>query len=311
MKIIQSYYQIDTNICYYYGTGNDNYLINFYSLLLSYLTVKEFYGEPTMYCNELAYDKILKFIPYEDLIIDTFNDINTDNYSKEWGLLKFNVFRKQLEPFIHIDCDVFLFKDVLSEFINNESYDGVVQSVEIDDELYGKFYRSNVDKLSEHGIIDIDKAKASQDKYKAYVGYNNGVVGIRNMEFLDYYINTAFKINDLINDGTFIDVCNQTVTFEQFNIYHSALKKNMKFYEVLPYDLIKEIGSAEVGNKVGYTHLLSGNKYVGHFIMLVRNKIISKYPEYTKYIEQFEDSIVNANIQFLEHADIDKFIKKV
>ena len=85
MKIIQTYYQIDKKTDTKNFNDSNIYLLNFYSLLLSYLTIKKLYGNVEIYSNKLAYDKILKYIPYDNnIIIDENNNINSYNYLNEW-----------------------------------------------------------------------------------------------------------------------------------------------------------------------------------------------------------------------------------
>ncbi len=310
MNIIQSFYQIDRKICYQYGNHNDNYLINYYSMLLSYITLKKLYGKVTVYCNSFAYEKLLKFIPYDDVVLEEIDFITEGNYNTEWGMLKFHVFEKQTEPFIHLDTDVFLFKDLLSEFIDGD-YDGIIQSYDFADEIYGAFYRSNREKLIRHRLIDDEKTSKLIQNFGECAGYNNGVVGFKNMEFLKKYIERAREYNWLINRNAFSDVNHQTIIFEQFNLLHTGLQDNVKMYEIIPYSLVKETDFNTAGNKIGYTHLLSGNKYVGYFVMLIREKIKKQYPEYVQYLEEFEKTIVDANIIFSNHMNLHKYINKV
>jgi len=310
MKIVQSFYQIDRKVCYFNGDDNDNYLINFYSNLLSYIKLNELYGDVTIHCNSYAYDNMLKYIPYDNVIFDELDWINSDNYGNEWGLMKFHVFEQQKEPFIHIDGDVFLFNDLLSEFINNDNYDGIVQSLDMSSQVYGAFYLNNIDKLRKLNIINKIPDNINL-KYNGAVGFNNGVVGFKNMSFLKHYIGMAKKLNKLMNEGTFKNVNHQTMIFEQFNLYHTVMNKKMNFYKVLSNDLISEFGLNEAGSKVGYTHLLSGNKYVDYFVMLVRNKIINEYPEFEENIRLFEKSISGANIRYLKHKNIENLINVV
>ena len=313
MKIIQSFYQIDNKTCYNIGGNNDNYLLNYYSMLLSYITIKEKYGEVAMYCNKLAYDKMLKYIPYDKIVLDETSIVDASNYRQEWGMLKFNVFSQQNEPFIHIDTDVFLFNDVLSGYINKGKYDGIVQSIELDKRygVYDSFYHANQENLIKYDFINDNLMKRSIDKYLTVIGYNNGVVGFNNLKFLEEYIESAKKLNDLIIAGVFVNVKNQTMIFEQFLLYILSQKNGYKIFEVLPEDDIINIGFNETGNKHGYTHLLSGNKYVKNFILLIRNKIIQNYPNYIKHIDEFEKTINNVNFTFLSHKDENHLMKNI
>lgn len=309
MNIIQSYYQIDNNTCYNNKTNknNDNYLINYYSMLLSFITLKKLYGEVSIYCNDLAYDEMIKYIPYDNIIKEKNTLINTNNYQKEWGLLKFNVFEKQKKPFIHIDCDVFMFDDLLANYMYNE-YDAIVQSIDINN-IYNYFYNKNKKKLDELGFINLQLSEDSYRKYKSALGYNNGVVGFKNMSMMDSYIRNGKKMNELMTNGVFKHIKHQTMIFEQFNLYHFSLMNNNKVYTVLPTNEYIQLGPNEVGNKYKYTHLLSGNKYVDKFIMLVREKIINNYIEYIEHLFAFERSISNKNIKLNTHKNINKYIR--
>jgi len=308
MKIIQSFFQIDKKICFNSDDDNDNYLINFYSSLLSYITLKKLYGHVTIYCNSFAHENMLKFIPYDEVIIEELKHVNGVNYGNEWGLLKFHVFEQQKEPFIHIDSDVFLFNDLLTEYINSDDYDGIVQSIDVSDGVYGHFYRNNIDVLTKYNFVN----KIPDDltiKLNGSIGYNNGVIGFKNLSFMNYYIKVAEKLNDLMNSGLFKSINHQTMIFEQFNLYHLGIIKKMKFYKVLSDELIREFGLNEAGNKIGYTHLLSGNKFVDYFVMLVRNKVINDYPEFEENIKRFEETITNAKIKYLKHKNIENLVK--
>lgn len=313
MKIIQSFYQIDDKTCYNAGNNSDNYLINFYSLLLSYATLKKLYGHVTMYCNEDACDKMLKYIPYDDIVKTNPLNVHSGNYRNEWGLLKFHVFGLQKEPFIHVDGDVFIFKDLFSHFINDKSYKCIVQSIEIDKKyaIYDTFYFANKDKLINIELVDESIINESYQQYGSIIGYNNGVIGFNDMKFMRKYIKSAMNMNELINSGELIAAKHQTMIFEQFLLYLLAQKNKINVFKVLPSDDIKDIGYNETGKKHGYTHLLSGNKYVGNFVMLVRNKILKDFPEYASCIERFEESICDANIVLLKHKNESMLMKNI
>lgn len=315
MNIIQSFYQIENKTCYNVGNSNANtYLINFYSLLLSYITINKLYGKVTMYCNDFAYDKMLKYIPYDDIVKEDYSNITSNNYGKEWGLLKFNIFDKQTKPFIHIDGDVFLFKDLLSNYIdNNDYYDGIVQSIDIDDKfnMYNNFYSLNKNKLFELGFTTETLMNISHNKYNSFIGYNNGVIGFNNLDFMKKYLESGIKMNTLINKGVFVGAKHQTMMFEQFSLYLLSQMSGKKMYEVLPsYDILS-IGYNESGDKYGYTHMLSGNKYVGNFVILIRNKIIKDYPQYVECVENFEKSIAGVDLVFLNHRNENELLKKI
>ncbi len=305
MKIIQSFYQVDDKTCYQIGNSNDNYLVNFYSLLLSYASIKRIYGHVVMYCNKYAYDKILKYIPYDKIVYVDEPDITSNNYKNDWALLKLRVYEGQIEPFIHIDGDVFFFRELLSNFMNGD-YGAIVQSVELS-YTYPNFFYSNVDALIKYDFIDIIKTTNYINKYKKVLGYNCGVAGFKDMDFMRLYVKRAYEMNRLINDGTLINVAHAPMVYEQFLLHELILKHDIKCYEILPTDDILTKGYNKTGNEHKYTHLLSGNKYVQHFVMLVREKILDDFPEYRRNIYEFESTLNDANIVFINHNKINHY----
>lgn len=309
MNIIQSYFQLEKNTSSH-RVNKDNYLLNFYSLLLSYLTINKFYGGVTMYCNQFAYDEMVKYIPYTKIIKNEFSYITPKNYSSEWGLYKFNIFQQQKKPFIHIDCDVFFFRDILSDYIKSRNYDGIVQSIDVDNisRIYDVFYLTNKTALTKYGFINPHFAASSYDKYNVVLGYNNGVVGFKNMDFLGKYIYQAKLMNDFINKKIFYNAKHQTIIFEQFNLFYLVNKYNINMYELLPREDVIKLGYNETGNKYGYTHLLSGNKYVKEFIMLVRDRIFKDYPKYKDVVREFEKKLLEKDIQFVIQSNVKKYM---
>jgi hypothetical protein len=286
MKIIQSFYQIGNETAFH-QKSNDNYLLNFYSALLSFILLKKHFGKVIMYCNRLAYDEMLKFIPYDEFIIEEFDYLNSDNYKTEWGLLKFNIYNKQTEPFIHIDTDVFLFDNLFKPFITDKQYDGIVQSVE--DHCH--FITSN-DNLS---VLFFDTITQEMINNQIH-SFNCGVVGFRDMSFCKIYYQQALLINQLFNENVLKAPDSMKVLiFEQLCLYQTVKKYSKNFYKVINDD-------DYLNNRIsGYTHLLGGNKYVGFIIIKIRDKIIDEYPDYIDCIYLFEKKIRNRNIKILNH----------
>ena len=68
-------------------------------------------------------------------------------------------------------------------------------------------------------FINDNLMKRSIDKYLTVIGYNNGVVGFNNLKFLEEYIESAKKLNDLIKAGVFVNVKNQTMIFAFLLLY--------------------------------------------------------------------------------------------
>jgi hypothetical protein len=203
MRIIQSFAKLNIEANQYVGNklnGGELYL-NLYSFLLSYLTLKKWYGHVTMYCNQHAYDTIIKHIPYDDVVIleNEYNNI------KFWSHYKVQVMNQMKENFIHVDSDVFIFKDILRPFLDGY-FDGIVQD-KIPAEV--NFTRGFIDH-------NIDKLPKNFDRRC----YSCGVVGMT-MPVLEKYR----AMNEYLFDG---------IRHERF--------KGQKEYESLYFGIVEELG---------------------------------------------------------------------
>lgn len=115
MRIIQSFWSDPTDIkCGFYDTK-----YHLMSWTLSSLTLSKYYGSIELYSNlfgcEILIDKLN--LPYKvgSLSLEAFRK---ENKFPIWTLSKLYVYAQQTAPFIHIDGDIYIFKDILSQFAN-------------------------------------------------------------------------------------------------------------------------------------------------------------------------------------------------
>lgn len=102
MKVIHTHALIDDRT--FYKT-------NLYHMLISLFSAKHVYGNVELYTDKFTYDKIkdLEF-PYDEIhVIEEFNSRYNKN---EFSIPKLHTYTLQTEPFIHIDIDTFLLKDL-------------------------------------------------------------------------------------------------------------------------------------------------------------------------------------------------------
>src|SRR5579859_4047302 len=114
MNIVQSFSLFESGNPYTKESDPKKKCLNFYTFLLSYLTLKKYYGQVTMYTNQAAYDLFMKYIPYDNVVMKE----NERSFS-EWNYYKVDVIREQTNDFIHVDSDVFIFSNLLDPFIKN------------------------------------------------------------------------------------------------------------------------------------------------------------------------------------------------
>jgi FkbM family methyltransferase len=274
IKIIQSFAQYNEDN-HYVGNelnGTEKYL-NFYTFLLSFLTLKKYYGSVTMYCNRLAYDTFIKYIPYDNVII-----IENKNTIDWWSAYKLDIISIIDEPFIHVDSDVFIFDDIFRPFINNKDYDIIVQN-SFDIEIIDK----------EKWIFEICPIQKIKNK-----SFLCGVIGFNDINKKEKYIKNTKKVKKLIENNLIIG--DYGFILEEYTLYLTTVNDDLKYFEVLPYDDIKDIYSS--GEKNNYTHMWFASKYVKTNIDLIKNKIKKDFSEYYEIVEKYDNLISKYNIKY-------------
>lgn len=283
VSIVQSLFLYKNKFTYKNYVNESNSSLNFYSFLLSYITLKTYYKSVTMICNQYAYDTIIKFIPYDNVTIDT-NDIDfkDQDFDKFWTIKKINVYNSIASPFIHIDGDVMLFNDVLKEFYTG-NYDIICQNIENVNNFnhYNVYSDLLYDELANLNIFKSNRAKCNP--------INCAVVGLIDENVKNEYIHRCNQIYDLVYkkyynelDSTF------PIYLEQFVLGTVVLDYNLKVYEVLNKSSIEKHGMLNSGNNIGYTHLWGNSKFKTKYINLIKEKIKIEYSNYYNLIEKFE-----------------------
>lgn len=279
MKVIQSFAQYDTGSPYLNNElkGMEVYL-NFYSFLLSYLTLKKWYGSVTMYTNQLGYDTCIKHIPYDDVIIK-----ENQNKGLFWNVYKLESIQSTNDDVIHVDCDVFLFNDLFRPFYDG-NYDVMVQDIitpERNNYFTGDFMKKNGTILKNMGIFNRD-----------YDGkcFSCGVLGIKK-NVVDNYMRMSNSLKVNMVNKTF-DISEQLYApvSEELCLYLASVEHNFRVHSILPYnDILSNSGNPNpVGNLYGYTHLLAKTKFLEKNIIRIKNKIMNDFPDKYSIVKAYE-----------------------
>jgi hypothetical protein len=289
MKIIQSFAQFDDGN--FYVNGKLNYTeiyLNFYVFLLSFLTLKKYYNNVTMYCNKKAYETFVKYIPYDRIIL------KENKYSqKYWSAYKLDVIENINEPFIHVDNDVFIFNDLFRPFIDNvNKYDLMIQFVMDCD-------------------VPVIENVCPKEKFD-YKSFTCGVLGINNVKIKNNYINDTKKIFNLIENNIIVgDSAKIGFILEEFTLYLNTCKNDLKYYEVIPYNEIKKYGIYECCDKYKYTHMWFQSKFTENNIKLIKNKIKKDFPGYYNIVEKYDLLISESNIDIKYYPESNVIKKNV
>ena len=294
MRIIQSFAQFDDGSVYVNGDlkGTEIYL-NFYTFFLSFLTLKKYYDSVTMYCNKLAYDTFIKYIPYDEIIIKE-NKYTTDY----WSAYKLDIISEQTEDFIHVDSDVFIFDDLFKPFIDNLDKDIIVQFVDV-----CELSRAIYDPFEDVCSFDIFSygCKYIYDSLEHAIGksFSCGVVGMR-LNVRDSFISNTNKIyNKMLNNIIDVDKFAGGFFLEEFTLYLTALNNNYTWCPVIdckPSDVIQTIGDIEKCEIFNYTHMWFRKKYIKKNIDIIKNIINVDFNNYYSYIDEYEKKISNIKI---------------
>ena len=278
MKIIQSYAHFKEGTPRLNGSI-DKMMLNFYSFLLSYLTLKKYYGHVTMYCNKRAKESLIKYIPYDDVKI-----IENRNSTLFWSYYKVDVISQMNEDFIHVDSDVFIFADLFRKFISSKRYDILIQSqVPKKDNYVHSYVDDFKDFVIKNDLIDPKK----------YDGrcLSGGCVGMRLKHISGY-----FKFCETMRRG-FIEARFKNKNFigmasEELALYLYQQKNNLNFFEILPYDDVLKYNETGAGNYHNYTHLYLGTKFEPKYVKLVRNKILKDFPKQKNLVDVYEKEVM-------------------
>ena len=278
MKIIQSFAEFEEGSPY---AKNQNIKLNFYSFLLSYLTLRKYYGSVTMHCNQKAYDSFIKYIPYDKIIL-----MENKNNFIFWSYYKIDAMKTMTEDFIHVDSDVFIFDDLFRKYITG-NYDAIVQN------RWGReqnnYIRNFVDKNSEF-VIENNIINP-----KIYDGGSlcSGVVGMK-LGVRNQYVESTDKIKKAYTEKKLDNVEGNAISLisEELPLHLLALKNNLKVYEVLPPDLVKLHGVRKAGNVLKYTHMWFNTKFNPTYIEAMKKKIKEDFPKYYSLIEKYESEVL-------------------
>jgi len=284
MKIIQSFAEFDEGSYYLRGdkkNGKKNHL-NFYSMLLSVLTLQKYYGEVTMYCNQKAYDNLIKYLPYHEIKI-----VENKNPFTLWSYYKVDIIKKQTAKFIHVDPDVFIFDDLFSEFIKTRKYDIIVQDtippyinpISSDDiALIKEYLKKN--ELSSYEFCD---GKA----------FSNGVAGMT-VKVKKEFIKLAEQLRDgFIRNELGVNPDLIAMIAEELALYLVAMDNGYEYLEILPYDDVQKNGSRVSTNEKKYTHMWGDSKFNPQYIEVMKLKTIKEFPEHSDLITRFESEVMD------------------
>lgn len=219
----------------------------FYATSLAYL--KKLGQEVVMHTDTLG-ARLLQDLSYDELHL-TLDNIPSTLHPRLWAAGKIYALEAEPAGSIHIDGDVFIKRRSLIESMEKADYDVMVQNVEpwlakYADEVHLTEIAENMP-LMNYGI-DITVPGS----------FNNGVIGIRDAELKNRYIQNYKELSGLMSGKLrrYLDANNVTpdLLIEQQLLYVMS-----KGYKV--HTLIDDISDCEEPKKKGYQHVLTLRKF--------------------------------------------------
>jgi hypothetical protein len=283
MKIIQSFWSqnqinpLESN----YGWLSETH--NWLSWILSANQLSKFY-KVELYTDQKGYEILIEKLklPYHKvhIVLDELN-----HYDKSlWAISKIKTYSLQNEPFLHIDGDVFIWKEFSNELMNGNL---ITQNLEATTEYYEEMWNDIYPNLKY-----VPKEMESYLKNSANYAYNMGIIGGNNYTYFKHYAKTAFEFVDK-NKSVWnkINGFNFNIFFEQvlfFNMINNPLKEVRTLFSDMPNDN-NYIGFGDfdkVPKEKNYLHLLGTYKKSERVCNNLETYVIKEYPEYFERLRE-------------------------
>lgn len=272
-------------------TANSGWLAPEYNLMawtLSCLQLKNYYSDVVLYCDNV-YAKMLidtLQLPYSDVVCNL--DVLNTYHPQLWALPKIHAYSQQEEPFLHIDGDVFIWKQFEDSLLKCNL---IAQNMESATEYYGKIMESLESELT---YFPKEIIKERQTK-SPILAYNAGIFGGTDVSFFKEYTTKAFEFVDKnYHNLSKINISNFNVFFEQY-LFYCLAKERKQNVSVLISDIIgdnqyKGFGDfAKVPFEKQYLHLLGQYKGSNFICTQLANRLRQDYPlYYYRIIELFK-----------------------
>ena len=187
MKIVQSFWTGNTkNLEKSYGWFSSKY--HYLGWILSINQLCKFYEEVELYTDKFGYEILIEKLqlPYTKayVILDELN-IYSENL---WALAKIKTYSLMKESFLHIDGDVFIWKEFNKNLLQQ---DIIVQNIETTTEYYRDMWNNIYPNLKYLPYPMEFYHKGLSNK-----AYNMGVFGGNDIEFIKKYANESFHFVD-------------------------------------------------------------------------------------------------------------------
>jgi len=283
MYICHSFWSIPCLNSRFGVEATKQFKINLYCFATSLSYVHYFNYKIKFFGDKYSLNRF-KILPYDEFI-----EINVPEnaLAQCWAQGKFYALQKMELGDIHIDGDVFMKSKALYDKLE-ENYDCIVQGIEDESNITWIGYD-----LARRILKDINFLNNCNTE-KSYA-YNVGVIGFKNQEFKDIYLNHYFDSLEKIKKLN-LPTINEFIPdliLEQQHLYQISKNKHFKTNVMIGESELKD---GEINEKLytdaidlGYQHILSSYKYQEFYnireeLKYINNELCEILDEYTKDI---------------------------
>ena len=252
------------------------------SWALSCLKLRQFYDEVELVTDEIG-KKILidqLKLPYTkvSVCLDKLNHYPT----KLWALGKLYTYQMQDEPFIHVDSDVFIWKKFGPSLENSKL---IVQSLENENE---HSYYPQIKQIFQHFDYIPNTFWKHCSPGKKIIGVNAGILGGRDIDFIQYYTKEAFSFVDANQDKLpQLDMGLFNTVYEQLLFYYLAKEQNkdISYYFKFTEDKIKPFYTlAFLPHRLNYIHVMGTHKKKSSVCQHLEARLAFEFPVFYDHL---------------------------
>lgn len=262
-----------------------------YSFVFSYKCMRELFEE-----IEFITDEPTKTVVVDQLGL-TYDSVSTDLGDALggvnphfWNAAKFVAYTRQTRPFVHIDCDAFLWEPLPGETAAAELFG---QSAEWYPS-HRQYYQEGLEVMQPRLAVIPDFLKRIPADLGNGWALNCGVLGGQNLELIHDYAHDSLNIltcrentsawDEIAANSAeprILSIC--AVTIEQLNILAWCLKYKVKPQLLLPPESFDEKGVCRSKN---FTHLFGPLKTLEDLLLHLERRFERDYPGYKAQIDK-------------------------
>ncbi len=198
-----------------------------------------------------------------------------------WALGKLYAYRAQQEPFVHVDADVYLWKQLPESLMASPVF---AQSPEPIENF--SYYPDKFKRLARSGAWIPDELAWSMDTGQPKIAVCCGILGGSDMDLIHHYASNAIRLveeppntglwlveepDNMLVEQYFLAIC---VEYRRRDILSSVNPPHIAYlfdHEYEPFDPI-------AARRVGYTHLISRAKQNLYLLDLLERRVRNDFP---------------------------------